>query len=509
MNYIKILIIAFLISGFNIYGAVDYTVSFTGIDKNELLESLKKASNSVALQSHPPKTLTGLKQRAEGDVANLVKVLHSQALYNAKVDVAIDPAKKPVLVVYMIQPGPVYPLRSVEIYPKSFSYSAESIGLKPGTPATPKKILAAEGNLLQKLHEKGYPYAQVTKKEVIADQSTKSVSVLFSLDPGHPATFGPVTIKGNRNVLNAYIMRKIQWREGGAFDPKKIESTVNALTASGLFSHVLITYPDEPTPNESLPMIIEVDEAKHRSLALGLSYSTQRGPGFTVEWANRNIGGKGNRLFFDANVLELVQEATLEYVIPEFLAPNQDLIWTLEAEHDDTEGFKDSWVSVSGRIERKLNQYINYSYGLQYKQLWVSDSDNDGTYGLLKTPFHWRWSNANDSLDPTKGYTFYSKIIPTLDVSEDPFWYGIGHFSISSYQPVFNNRFILAARAQLGTIIGSSRKEIPASERLYAGSETTLRGYNYYTVSPLDKNNEPEGGRSLFSLFIRSPLENE
>lgn len=61
---------------------------------------------------------------------------------------------------------------------------------------------------------------------------------------------------------------------------------------------------------------------------------------------------------------------------------------------------------------------------------------------------------------------------------------------------------MLAAKVNLATIQGAGRHTIPPSERLYAGSESTLRGYNYYTVSPLDKKDDPIGGRSLMIYTV-------
>jgi len=431
------LFVLFLLPTF-LFGSIDYTVSFRGVQDDTLLQSLKEASNLVVLKSYPPKTLSALKQRAESDIANIVGVLHKYALYNAKVTFKLDNETTPVHVNFLIEKGPVYPLNAIEITPFEFSLPMKALGIQAGAAATPKKIADAEETLIEWMNDQGYPFAHLIDKEVIADQATKSINVRFLLEPGPQSTFGPTTIDGNCRVLESYIWDKIEWQEGEIFDPKKITCTINKINASGLFSLVQITYPDEPTESGALPIHIELDEAKHRSIALGLSYSTQRGPGFTVEWENRNVKGVGNRLFFDANVLQLMQRATLEYVIPEFRSENQDLIWTLEAEHDDTEGFDETWVSASGRIERKLNRFVNYSYGLQYKHLVVTNADTNGTYGLLKAPLHWRWSSANDCLDPTNGITLYSKLIPTLRVSSDPFFYTIGNFSLSAYHP-FNN----------------------------------------------------------------------
>jgi translocation and assembly module TamA len=58
----------------------------------------------------------------------------------------------------------------------------------------------------------------------------------------------------------------------------------------------------------------------------------------------------------------------------------------------------------------------------------------------------------------------------------------------------------LAARARYGQILGAGRAAIPATERLYAGGGGSVRGYPYQSLSPLDPNEDPTGGRSVVEL---------
>jgi translocation and assembly module TamA len=71
-----------------------------------------------------------------------------------------------------------------------------------------------------------------------------------------------------------------------------------------------------------------------------------------------------------------------------------------------------------------------------------------------------------------------------------------------------DKRHVFAAKLMWGTIIGASRHDIPPPDRLFAGSENTLRGYRYMTVSPLGCDDKPLGGRSLFiySLELRNRI---
>ena len=66
------------------------------------------------------------------------------------------------------------------------------------------------------------------------------------------------------------------------------------------------------------------------------------------------------------------------------------------------------------------------------------------------------------------------------------------------------DHLVLALRAQFGSVAGAKRKDIPLTKLFLGGSEDDLRGYRYQTVSPLDDDNKPLGGRS--AIFTTAEL---
>jgi translocation and assembly module TamA len=189
---------------------------------------------------------------------------------------------------------------------------------------------------------------------------------------------------------------------------------------------------------------------------------------------------------------------TVRQITPDFWRPEQNLIWIAEYGQEKTKGFNESHGSFSGLIERKLNKKTLISYGGVYKALRSERSDNNGLFNLLKVPLQLRWSNANNILDPTKGMSFQVKVTPTLQASSTVFSYCINTFTGIWYHALkCDDSLVLANKIMLGSILGKSRYEIPPPERFYAGSDNTIRGYHFMTVSPLNKKNDPIGGRSM------------
>ncbi len=484
-----------------------YEVQFEGHLSLDMLSTLKSASQLVQRQNSPPSTEAGLRHRAEADVEKLLQVLHSQAFYNGIIDFDYRFDLQPPFVVVKIDTGPVYPFKGFEIVPSSDddktlllykSISLECLGITLGAPALPEKILNAEEALLEKLESEGYPLAMILKKDVIADQSVQGIFVKLYVDAGPEAFFGPTEIIGNCTVKEEFFINKLYWHPGKKYNPSKVERTQNAIEASGLFSSIGITHAETVDENGYLPMKIEVIEGKHRSIGAGLAYATQRGPGLTAEWEHRNIGGVGEKIRMDTELWYDDQEVHLLYLKPDFLRRQQDFLWLAELRHESTKGYKESSFSLSGMIERQVRENMRTSYGLMYKWLRDTRSDVNGEYNLIKTPFQLRWSNVNSLLDPTKGYTMNLKVIPTVQFLSPQFAYCINTLTLTAYYPVTEDeQYVIASKMMFGSIWGSSRRTIPSSERFYEGSENTLRGYRYQTVSPLRECDKPIGGRSM------------
>ncbi len=501
-----------------VFNLMAYEVRFQGITDPKALALVQSVSLLEKLKNNPPSSITSLKRRAKSDLTTIVQALHSLAYYNAKVDFTIE--NEASLVIVKVQMGTSYPLADFQIHyiqnGKSRTphipcpFTLEDLHIQLGAPAYPKTILNAEDTLLDLLHLQGYAFATIRKRDTLADQKSKTITVILEVETGPLTYFGPTKISGLDRVRECFIYRKLRWRPGDLYDPKKIEKTQEALELSGLFRSVNVTHKEEPTAgDQQLPMEINVIEAKQRSLGFGLNYTTELGPGVTAEWEDRNILGEGQKLSLRADIWQRLQEASLSYLIPDFYCQDQNLIWLLDYRHEKVEAFTESAFTLSGIIERQLNERLRISYGGMYKLLHSKDSDYNGTFDLIKVPLQLRWSNADSLLDPTRGCTINVKITPSLQFLKPQFAYSINTFTGTVYQSLSpDHRHIFAAKLMLGSIVGANKHDIPPPERFYAGSENTLRGYKYLTVSPLDEDHKPIGGRSLFiySLELRNRI---
>lgn len=488
-----------------------YEVQFKGSVPEETLSRLKESSQLIELHDTPYTNISGLRRRADRDAQKLVRVLHSKAYYSAAVDISIDKDHVPILVTIEVKPGPIYTFAEFLLTPsdsEAANYEEQAnlyskinfnvLNITLGKPAYPKDIIEAEENVLLYLAKQGYCHAMIKKRDVIADQTKHTITVALYLNSGPKTYFGPVSISGLSKVKESVITKKICWQEGYLYNPVAIERTTAALESSGLFSSIAITPAEELSAENRVPVHIEVKESKSRSIGAGVAYATQRGPGMTAEWENRNLRGVGEKLSFTTTLWSDLQDAILLLTQPDYRCRGQDLLWIAEMHHETTKGYTESSLSLSSILEKQINTKTKISYGLTYKRLRDTHAANDGNFNLMKTPLHIRWNNANNLLDPTSGISLIFKSIPSLQFLNSQFAYCINTLSYGVYMPLKkNHRVVFATKLTVGSIFGGSIHAIPSSEMFYEGSDNTLRGYQYQTVSPLNGDDKPVGGRSL------------
>ncbi|MBS0616447.1 MAG: BamA/TamA family outer membrane protein [Verrucomicrobia bacterium] len=476
---------------------VPYSVYFLGLDDKEALKTLKAVSDLTTLRSRPPTSLNALRYRADSDTADLLKVLHSYGYYEATIDIRLEEYDDETRVYVLIQPGPMYTLGefSVQQSTDCAPITAENVGLRLGKQALAKEILNAEQKTLTLLANCGYPLAKIDKREMIADGDTKQLLVRLSVEAGPLCRFGPLSIQGLAQVEPKYIQNNQEWKEGDTYAASKVETTQKSLLESGLFSSALITHAEKPDSKGELPMRLEVSESKHRSIHAGISYQTFFGPGLTFGWENRNIQGMGRKLSLRADVTKRTHAGNVTFLVPDAFRPNQDYVAAAQAMYESIFPYHQRSYSVTNRLEWKIGTEYRVSMGLKLERIIVGDSADNGTFTLGEGPIYFRWSSADDLLNPTRGQTIEYKIVPSINFADINRYYVYQSAAYATYWGLHkSDGLVLAHQILLESIYSQNLGAIPMPKRVLGGSDQELRGYRYRSVSPFE-GDKPEGGR--------------
>jgi len=493
---------------------LDYQVTITGVRDKTLRKTLEEISDAVALRKErPPMTLSQLRRRAEGDVPLLTKAFRAEGYYGGQVQLHIDTRTSPVRVTFQVDLGPVYLLKSIDIVtagaapPGLRLPEPETLGLQKGEPAWARMILDAEEELLAILKSTGFPFSKIDDRKVTVDHAERSVSVLFSIIPGPAARFGSTKIAGLQSVNETLVRGKIPWKEGDSYNADLLTEVQRRLTKTGLFAMVRVA-PDQNLDEGSLlPITIRLTERKHRSVGAGVSYKTDEGPGAKISWEHRNLFHHGERLSLTAAASDFTQAAEGTARKPGLWRPDQTLLLNVRVAEDRPDAYTSRNLRSSALVERDLGKGMTIGGGLAFKTSTVTQLDDEESFSLVSSPWHFDWDTRDDVLEPTYGGRLAFQLTPYFDVAAEDFAFVKGKLSLSRcLEMVENPSTLVAARVAVGSMAGASQSAIPADERFYAGGGGSIRGYPFQTVGPVE-GDEPLGGRSLFELSTELRLK--
>jgi translocation and assembly module TamA len=494
---------------------IGYTVNIEGVDNPELRALLESVSEALIKREEKPASIAHLRRRAERDRERFLKALQSRAYYGASVDLTIDPPPKPTVLHYQVVPGAQYQLAKVDILPappfdprEEWVPSQEEIGLVLGQAATAEAILSAEKRLITLMNNRGYPFPKLGKRRVVVDHDTHTAEVTYPLEQGPRGNFGEVRVTGLEQVKEVVVQQAVPWEPGQPFAAREIEEFRSKLYGTGLFTLVEVRPLEAEIVNGQVPVQVELQERKHRTVSAGLEASTTDGAAARFSWEHRNILQLGHRLRLEGRVGTLGYGIDTTYEIPRWRRDHQSLENTLTLEREETDAFEATRMRASAMVSRIYDERLTVRAGLALRVSEVEQFGDTQNYQLLSTPLEARYDMSNDLLNPTRGYRLNGLIEPSLSLGgvSVPGFLKLEGEAIH-YLQLGSPKWVLASRLHLGSILGADLEEIPPDLRFFVGGGGSIRGYEYQTAGPL-VGNDPTGGRSVadISLEIRRQI---
>jgi len=512
---------AAFVPGSTVRADLNYRAEITGAEDSDLADLLDKVSELKSLEDKPPASEEALRRRADRDLGRLADAAHSLGYWEAEFSYSVDTEAEPAKVAVTVEPGPLYLVASVTIRGPDGQPLAipnePKLPLKPGDPARTAPVVATETVLVTALGDSGHPFAKIADRRVELDKSAHTMEVTYTLDPGPPERFGPVTISGLERLNPAYVQGRVRWEQGVIYDAAKVDETRQALIASGLFSTVRITpAPDPDNPGE-VRMTIDVTERLHRSIGAGVAYNTSQGVGARAFWENRNLFGNAEYVRLTVEGGQQIAGLRTNFRRPDFLAVDQDFLAAAEVVNDTPVAYHSRRAIASVGLERRFAPFLTGGIALQATKANVVQLANVNSitaaqrtqhYTLVSVPAYLKLDETDNLLNPTKGYRAQLGVTPAHTVSSPNLTFVTNLVSGSTYWALgAEDRAVLAGRAALGSLDGAPLFELPADQRIYVGGGGSIRPYGYQLAGPLDPTNKPIGGKSSLVLNLEARVK--
>jgi translocation and assembly module TamA len=322
-------------------------------------------------------------------------------------------------------------------------------------------------------------------------------------------TAGPRYVFGETLIGNpegrtdpGYVRELSTMREGAIYDRSEVDRTVDALRGTGLFSGISVTSGE--AADGALPQHIDLSERAPRTVRLGAKWSTSEGAGVRGSWEHRNLLGRGERLTLGLSIAQIEQSATADFRKPNFLRPDQSLLVSAEAVHEETDAFTENRIKSGLSLERSLNRWWTGSLGATFQITETEDINGRITYQLIGIPALLRYDNTDDLLDPREGLRASLAATPYFGASDQRATTFTRLEASGSTYFGFTDEFVLALRGRYGLIATDDTTDVPGSTRFYAGGGGSVRGYGYQLAGPLDAKGDPVGGRSVLEASVEA-----
>jgi translocation and assembly module TamA len=506
-----------------VLAAASFPVEVRGVDDKALRGEIQDAL--TAFPAAPSSRLEA-RRRATESADKIVAVLRSEGYYDATVTADIGDGDTPVAFVD-VRPGPRSKLADPAIVwigpPPAADVAAAAskvMALKVGDPGRAEAVIAAEGRIVAALREHGHADAVAQPREVIVDHATLTVQPTYHIAAGPVVRLDGVELNGTSRTRADWVRALAPWKAGQTYRPEDVAELERRLTESGVFESVGVALaPASEAVGGPRPVIVSLTDRPKAALELGGSYSTSEGAGVDSRWIVYNHLNRADTITTSLLVAQIESKLETALALPDWDKPGQTLKLAAAIYNDDTPAYNSTGAVISADVTQRFGKLSFWTYGVsldgsdtvekETANYVHSDRIRALVTGALLGSFF--LDRSNDPLDPTSGWRWQARIEPTYALGDGSIGYVKASSQVSGYLPVGDVGTVIAARLNLGSIVGGNIPLVPAPARFYAGGGGSVRGYAYQAVGPRYGDNTPEGGLSLFesSLELRQRVTSQ
>jgi outer membrane protein insertion porin family len=447
------------------------------------------------------------------------------------------------------------------------------IALKRGDPYYGPAVAQARDTLLGELLNAGYASARVTvtgNPPPSAAGATAVADLTFAVDAGPQTIVDHILLSGNVHTKQAVIMREVRFKPGQPLGLDDLTETRRRLTTLGLFRRIQIAPLSHGDPSKT-DVIITVEEAQQSTIGYGGGLQIDRvltthdadlnaqeryefSPRGFFEIGRRNLGGtdRSVNLYTRLSLRPSTNQTTSDlfgfseyrvvgtYREPRAFGSRADLTGTAAVEQGVRTGFNFARKGLNAETTRRIRGGIRASVRYSFSTTRVFDFDPnlaedqatiiDRAFAQVRlSAFSAAFSQdtRDDLLDPQRGVfvsgdaTVAARAIGSEVGFAKTFIQGFIYRNLGRPNLVFAGGARLGVAQgfpRLGTVIGEngqpqvvSVRDLPISERFFAGGDTTIRGYALDLVgtpATITPAGFPVGGDAevIFNAELRAHL---
>lgn len=456
---------------------------------------------------------------ARAEYGQLIGVFYEAGFYAPEISVRIDgreaadisPLNPPEVIrtiELVMSPGPAFVFGRTELGPLA-SRTVLPDDFAPGARARSTVIRDATRDAVDGWRDQGHAKAEPVAQDITARHPPGELDVAVQIRPGPRLRFGQLRPDGQARTRPDRIVAIAGLPTGEVFSPRDLQRAAARLRRTGTFSSVVLREAEEANPDETLDITAAVVEAPLRRIGASIEYDTERGGRLTGFWLHRNLLGGAERFRVEGMIDGLgARRGGLDYRLgvefsrPATFTPDTTLNLGAVIETEREDDFDARRARVDIGLEHRFNDELTFGAGvgvLLERALVGPGLATRRDYRLLLLPLTATWDRRDSEAAPTRGFYARAEVTPFLGLRGTDSG-ARSYVDLRAYRALGREAgIVLAARAQLGAIVGASLDGTPRDFLFYSGGGGSVRGQPFRSLG-VTSGGIRSGGRGFAAL---------
>lgn len=376
------------------------------------------------------------------------------------------------------------------------------IPLKPGDPFRSPLVRTAITNIMTRYGKEGYLDVAVNPDIRINPDLHRAI-INFMIIEGRQYTVEDIRITGLDKTRPYVVRREIPLDVGDVFDYSAMLLAEQNLYVTGLFNSVIVQPVPAPGDSTGRAILVRIRERKTGEFAVGGGYESVDGLRGTLNVQNNSLFGTARKVGFNGLVSQAGERGRVSYTQPWTLGIRLRTDVNGLLEYREEPGYNLQRYGGNFVLSRRIRPYTDANIFYRMESIRISDIQaeslpDDVERGNLRSLGLGVIYDSRDDLFNTRDGAYIdsrNELVGTFLGGTDNFVSTV--WSARHFYPM-GNRVVFGTALQVGWKgLYNAPRDIPLSERFYAGGPNSLRGFEYQALGPTDPNGAPLGGRFM------------
>lgn len=403
---------------------------------------------------------------------------------------------------FTVSPGPAVTIALIDIAisgpgstdPK-WKQLVDASGLRRGDTLNQGKYDALKSQLQRYAYDHGYFDARFEQKSLLIDPENDRATIRLHFATGRQYLFGPTTIE-SKGIDPALVRGFLSYKAGEPFSSASVLQSQNALTDSGYFQAVLLSADTAARTGGSVPMRLHLEAAKRYALHAGAGYATDTGLRLNATLHNRRVNRDGHRYTLLATLSKVESQLGITYEIP-LEHPRTDwLVLSGGYRYEDTAStFTHGWSAGVSHAHLLSSLWLRRIFVQYLHELSLYPAKQ--TTQLLYPGVGFSRTRTDRLIYPNLGWSVTTQVTGSVRNPLSSTGFAQGTIDLKGILPLFEGH--LFGRVDLGATDVKNIDRLPVALRFYAGGDSSVRGYAYKSLGPVDSKGNVIGGKYLLT----------